>query len=161
MADLDEKRINPFILEAQNCDLKPVLNPALYLDFIKKMQTPADPDYTKYNELLIGKEYTIDSYTIQFEGVRPMLAYYALARFAANNPLHVTRTGIVSKNISESERAEASTLRAFINELRSAALGYQIEVIKFLDQKISDYPLYNYNRSAGSAVTTSFNFFKL
>jgi hypothetical protein len=161
-AELDNDRINPFIREAQVSDLKPVLNAALYLDFLKKFDDNDSSDYAKYQELLLGKEYSVNGITYLFEGVRPMLAYYSLARFVAANPVNITRMGIVTKRNDNSEPADHALIRGVVNELRSAALGYQNEVIKFLCDNASSYPLYNLGGgSSNSAKSTSFNFFKL
>ena len=161
-AELDDARINPFIAEAQVSDLKPVLNPALYLDLLKKFDDQLSSDYTKYNELLLGKEYTYQGQTILFDGVRPMLAYYALARFVVNNPVNITRFGIVTKTVNQSEPVDPAVLRGLVNELRSCAISYQNEVIRFLQANPTVYPLYNTGgESCNSSTQTSLNFFKL
>lgn len=161
-ADLDAGRLNPFILEAQRLDLQPVLNDALYYDFVSKFDQPGDPMYTNYQNLLNGMAYTFDGNTIQFDGVKPMLAYFALARFVAFNHVNITRLGIVTKINAQSEPADVNMIRSVVNELRSAALGYQHQVIQFLDEKSSTYPLYD--KAGGSSNTgtkNSFNFFRL
>lgn len=161
-AELDNERINPFIKEAQFSDLKPVLNAALYLDFLKKFDDNDSADYAKYQELLLGKEYTVNGITYLFEGVRPMLVYYALARFVTSNPVNITRMGIVTKRTDNSDPTDPALIRGFINEMRSTALGYQNEVIKFLCDNSTSYPLYQLaGGSSKSAKSTSFNFFKL
>jgi hypothetical protein len=159
-AVLDDSAIKPYIKEAQITDLKPVLNDALFLDFIQKFDQTGDSMYTKYRELLTGKSYTYRGKLIYFEGVKPMLVYYALSRFVLNNPVQVTRYGVVHKSNAQSENVDPQTLRMFINELKSVAMTYQNNVIQFLEQNSSDYPLYNYNYSNDAATVTSFNFFK-
>lgn len=161
-ADLDEGRIKPFILEAQRLDLRPVLNDALYYDFASKFDQAADAMYAKYQELLTGVAYSYNGNTIYFDGVKPMLAYFTLARFVAFNPVSITRLGVVTKLGAQSEPVDAATIRNVVNELRSAALGYQHQVIQFLDEKSSTYPLYD--KAGGSeniGTKNSFNFFRL
>jgi hypothetical protein len=161
-ADLDEGRIKPFILEAQRLDLKPVLNDALYYDFVLKFDAIADPMYTVYQELLSGKEYSYNGDTIYFDGVKPMLAYFSLARFVVSSPVNITRLGIVTKLNAQSEPADAAMIKAVVNELRSAAIGYQHQVIQFLETKASTYPLYSSGGGSENIGTrNSFNFFRL
>jgi hypothetical protein len=162
-AELDDDRIVPFIIEAQNCDLKPVLNDALYYDFIQNFDlNDASATYTKYNELLYGKAYTYNAQTVYFSGVRPMLCYYALARFVASNPVHITRFGVVSKTGNQSSPVDPAALRGMINELRDAAISYQNALIQFLETLTTTYTLYDTGGGSDNAARrTSFNFFKL
>lgn len=160
-AVLDDARIKPFILEAQRLDLKPVLNDALYYDLVLKFDSSGDPMYVAYGELISGKAYTYNGNPIYFDGIKPMLAYYALARFVVDNPINITRMGIVVKTVQQSEPVDPAQIRMLVNELRSSAVSYQNQVIQFLQNNISTYPLYNSGGgSANAARTTSFNFFK-
>jgi hypothetical protein len=160
-AELDEARISPFILEAQNIDLNPVLNNALFLDFLDKFDDTEGSDYSKYNELLFGKRWTYNGNTEYFRGVRPMLAYFALSRFVINNPLNVTRFGIVKKVVSQSEVATPQEIKMLVSNLDSCAITYQNDVMRFLCNNTTTYPLYNSGgASEAAARTTSFNFFK-
>jgi hypothetical protein len=160
-AELDDARIKPFILEAQRLDLKPVLNDALFYDFVLKFDETLDSSYAKYQELLTGKVYTYNSNSIYFDGIKPMLSYYALARFVIDNPINITRMSIVVKTVNQSTPADASQIKMFVNELRSAAMSYQNQVVKFLCDNSTTYPLYNSGgASSDMARTTSFNFFK-
>ena len=161
-AELDDARINPFIIEAQNMDLRPVLNDVLFYDFITKFNVTLDPMYAKYQKLLNGGTYTYNSQTIYFDGVKAMLSYYALARFVVANPVNVTRMGVAIKTLQQSEPADAATIKYFVNDLRGTAIGYQNQIIQFLITNPTDYPLYNLGGGASQQPNkTSFKFFKL
>lgn len=161
-AELDEARIQPHIREAQDLDLKPVLNNALYYDFLLKFDSEADVMYTKYQSLLKGKVWTYNANQEQFSGITPMLSYYALARFIEANPFHVTRSGFVKKVVTQSETASAEEIRTMCNGLRSAAMSYQNDVVRFLENNNTDYPLYNTGGASENAGrSTSFNFFRV
>lgn len=161
-AELDDARINPFILEAQISDLKPVLNAALYHELLKAFNDPGHAKHQKYVDLLHGKEYTSNGLVIRFDGIKPMLCYYTLARFVVSNPVHITRFGIVAKTTQQSTPADPAAIRTVVNELRSTAIQYQSELIKFLCDNAADYPLYNQGGGSNNAARrTSFNFFKL
>lgn len=161
-AELDEARIQPSIIEAQNNDLKPVLNNAFFYDFITKFDDSADAMYAKYQSLLNGKEWTYNANLEQFNGVMPMLCYFALARFVESNPFHVTRFGFTKKVVTQSEQALPEEIRIMTNSLRSTAISYQNDVIRFLENNPSDYPLYNTGGASENAGhRTSFNFFRV
>lgn len=160
-AELDDARINPFILETQENNLKQVLNDAFYYDFMTKVLVTGDPKYAVYQDLLNGKTYTANSQTIDYPGIKPMLAYYSLARFARNNPVHITRFGVVSKTVQQSEQVQTGVLNGYIAEKNSVGLNYQNQVITFLLNNPTIYPLYN---TGGGSLTTSrasFKMFKL
>lgn len=160
-AELDDARIKPFIKEAQTLDLKPVLNDALFYDFVLNFDDTLGASYAKYQELLNGKLYTYNGNPIYFDGVKPMLSYMALARFVIDNPINITRMGIVVKTVNQSTPVDPQQIKMLVNELRSTAISYQNQVIQFLENNASTYPLYNSGgASSDMARTTSFNFFK-
>ncbi len=60
-----------------------------------------------------------------------------------------------------SQPADPAIVRGMVNSLRSAALGYQNQVIQYLETMITTYTLYNTGGASKEAArTTSFNFFK-
>jgi hypothetical protein len=161
-AELDDDRIKPFILEAQRLDLQPVLNDALYYAFVSDFVVLTGLNATaSYEALRSGESYTYNTNTIQFDGVKPMLSLYALARFVEANPANITRYGVVTKTPQQSTPADPAIVRGMVNSLRSAALGYQNQVIQYLETKAATFPLYNLGGASTNATrTTSFNFFK-
>lgn len=161
-AELDDARIAPYIQEAMELDLKPVLNDAFYYDFVSKVFVSGDTMYSAYQDLLYGKDYTYQTLTINYPGIKPMLSYYALARFVRDNPVHVTRFGVVTKVVAQSEQVDPKVLFGYVNEKKSAALNYQNQVIKFLCNNATTYPLYNTGGGSVNAPSkTSFKVFKL
>jgi hypothetical protein len=161
-AELDQERIVPYIREAQILDLKPVLNDVFYYDFVKRFNDSEDAKYAVYQSLLNGKEYTYSGDTYFFDGLKPMLCYYALARFVSGNPINITRAGIVVKTNQQSQPADASVIRAAVNELRSSAMFYQNDVVKFLERNPTDYPLWQTEGAdSNTGRKTSLNLFKL
>ena len=159
-AEFDEVRIEPFIREAQRTNVRPVLNDALYLELIDRFDDP-DVQYNKYRDLIQGKRYTKDGYTILFDGLKWMLSYYVLVLLVTDNPLNFVRFGVVKKIVNQSEPLTPQEMTLAINSLKSTALIYQNNLIRFLEDNSDDYPLYNYKKSSQSAVKTSFSFGKL
>jgi len=139
---LDQKRAEPYILEAMENDLRPVLNDALYRDFTQKVFSGLDPDYAKYQNLLNGTTYTVNGNTLNYPGVKAMLVYYSLSRIVLNNQINVTSYGVVQKTLDQSQPVEAGMLKMMVTELRSIAISYQNRVADFLENNKSTYPLY-------------------
>ena len=145
LAQLDSQRVDPYITEAQENDLRPILGDALFYDFITNIET------TKYRELLNGKIYTKDGYSVFFLGVKPMLCYFALARIAQNNPINFTSYGMVQKTMQNSEPIDQRILGALVTELRDVANSYQTRLITFLKDNQTTYPLFDVSNGKDEA----------
>lgn len=150
-AELDNVRWQPFATEAQDQDLKPILGEGLYY------QLMATPTATAYAELLNGKTYTYNGQTIYFEGIKTMIVYFFLARFIQNNAVNITRFGVVTKTLNQSQPVDAQVIRQVVNEMKSNAQTYKNDVERFLLQNQTTYPLY----IGGNAnINTSFRMFQ-
>lgn len=153
------ERITPYILEAQRIDLKDVLGPTVYYDFLEKFDSSLDPMYTKYQELLKGKVYNNSAGQPQyFDGLIPCLVYYSLARFYENNQINASKFGLVTKVDENSSPVTPEVLRQAIASLKSSAIKYQEEAKTFLEIRIADYPLYS-SSVKGDLNKTSVKFF--
>lgn len=158
---MDDNRIDPYILEAQISDLKPVLNDALYLDFITRIfGDTAHADYTKYNELLNGKDWVYRGQPVRFYGVEPVLSYHSLARFAIGSPIVYSRYGLVQKNAPQSETVDMNVIREEVRNLKSVATTFQNDLILFLQQNKTTYPLYDFNQSCDLPSRSGFRMYR-
>jgi hypothetical protein len=156
-AELDGVRWEPYCLEAQDQDLRPILGDGLYYDFMNEVFDTGGDMYSSYQSLLNGVAYTLNGQTVYYDGLKPMLIYFTLARFVQNNPIHITRFGVVTKVVAQSQTVDPQILRQLVNELRSNALTYKNQTDTYLLQNSSTYTLYNGN---DTYQKTSFNFFK-
>ena len=136
-ANITQARILPYILESQVIDLRATLGDKLYEDFM------ADYSVAKYQTLINGGTYVVDSVTITFPGLVPMLCYFALARFVPNAQINLTAFGLVKKNSAESTPLDAREVDVLASELRSVAISYQDKVRAFLNNDPTTYPYYN------------------
>ena len=158
MADIPQGRFDMHILKAQDLDLKPVLNPALYYDFLTKFDSTGDPMYAAYQTLLNGGTYSYGGQTIEYVGIKPMLCAYTFVRFLPMNPINVTRYGVVNKVDPRSTPVPSDEIKYIVNNIKSDAAKYQNDVVQFLSNNTTTYPLYN---TAVSDVksTVGLNFF--
>ena len=142
--EINTERINPFIFEAQHNDLAPVMTPALYNDFVSKYDQTGDGKYSDYQKLLNGDTYIPTGKTspVIYEGIVPMLVYYTLARWYENHSINVTRFGLVQKNTDQSEPIQPAVINQLVETLRSNAIAYQNELIRYITDKIDTFPLY-------------------
>lgn len=156
-AELDGSRWEPFALESQDQDLRPILGDGLYYDFMEEVFDSGDDMYADYQKLLNGTSYTLEGQTVYFDGIKPMLVYYTLARFVQNNPLHITRYGVVTKTIQQSTPADPQLIRQVVNELKSNAVTYKNQVDTYLLQNQSTFTLYI---GSNTSLNNSFRMFK-
>jgi len=142
MAAGPQSRLDPYILKAQELDLKPVLNDALYYDFLTKFNSSSDPMYALYQSLLNGTTYTFSGQTVSFPGVKPMLIAFVMSRFVPANQINISRYGVTQKTTPQSEPVSASAITYLVNNLRGEAMAYQNQVELYLLQNQTSYPLY-------------------
>lgn len=143
IADLDASRLNPYILEAQSHDLRPILGDALYHDFMKNFDSN-DVAYDHYKDLLNGKEYTYNGYTVAYNGLQEMLSFFTLARFTIMNGISFTRFGSVRKlNGDKSSPITAEETQMVLADLKANAISAASVVKQYLINNNATYPLYN------------------
>jgi hypothetical protein len=138
------RNLEPYILQAQICDLKPLLGEIFYQDLVTNFAS------ANYQDLLNGKTYIIPNsgnYPIKFEGIKPILCYFAYARYIKRAGFKHTMTGLVAKNTPYSDPIEQNTLLRIANESMSIAGAYQKGLETFL----------YYNRSAYPVIDSIFN----
>lgn len=148
--DIPPDRLGASILEAQVIDLESILGAALYNDFM------ADPTVAKYQDLLKGKDYQLNGVTIHFEGLIPMLSYFALARFTTSNQGSWTSFGVVKKRSEQSEPMNGQEISSLASELRAIGLAYGEKVKQFLQANPTVYPLYNGHGNGLNSLSVKF-----
>lgn len=144
MAEIPQGRFDMFVLQAQDLDLKPVLNPALYYDFITKYDSTGDAMYASYQTLLNGGTYTYGGQTIEYVGIKPMLCAFTMARFLPQQQVNVTRYSVVNKlNGDRSEPIDQARITYLVNNMKADGAKYQNDIVQFLSNNTTTYPLYN------------------
>ena len=154
-AELDGVRYEPYCLEAQDQDLRPILGDGLFYDLMTEFQDTGDSMYAAYQELINGKSYSYNGQTIYFDGIKPMLGYFTLARLVQNHSTNITRFGVVSKVVQQSTPVDPQVLRQVVNELKSNAQTYINQVKQFLLANQTTYTLYigsDTNRQTGFRI---------
>lgn len=157
--NIPTERLDNFILEAQLHDLRTVLGNALYYDFITKYKVTHDPMHDAYQDLYNGSVWTYGGYTKQHYGLKPIVAYYTLARITQNNNINLTSYGVTRKLNAQSEPVDQVLIKQQVNELRSIAISFQEQTIEFLQNNIDTYPLYG--NSKEPLNKTSIKFFHI
>ena len=124
---IEKDKIDSFIREAENMDLKPVLGDSL---LIAIRRNPSD-----FKALLNGGVY-VNPYGEEksFEGLKSALAYFTFARFVRNNEGNVTRSGFMVKDNEHSSRASETEKERTWNDVRAIGEKYLRECMEFVTQ---------------------------
>jgi len=132
------KKLEPFILESQEFDLKKLLGPAMYLDLIKDFN--GSPSLEKYSDIYNEKEFIYKGEVMKHEGLIPVVSYFAYARYVlfANN--ESTAFGTVTKNNEHSAFSSDKSIQRMSDQAVSAANEYWKYIEMFLN--ISDFDLW-------------------
>ena len=170
--NIKSERLNVFIKKAQELDLKPFLGYSLYYDFIQHFNedgTLKDDTPQPYKDLMNGAEY-LDKrgYIVLYQGLAPVMVYFAFARFIEDDAVHYTTTGPVIKKRDNGETLDAPEISKLVQQQRSIANAYANDTERFLRDHKSDFPLWAYNaknktaRQAGPRIRgidkTQFNY---
>jgi len=119
----DDKRINPYIEEAEKLFVIPALGAATY----KAIET----DKTQFLTLLSGGYY--DNDTRYFSGLYEAIGYLAYSRFVRNQPVNATAFGIVAKQGQFSDQVDSKTLIAVANDAEKIGLQYLKQCVEYLN----------------------------
>jgi len=133
----EEKQLQPYILAAQNLDIKPVLGNSFFTNLV------ANRNSTIYKALLEGGEYTYQSKTYSFTGLKAAIAAYTYARYVMGKNTQDTAFGFISKESEYSTPATDKALAAKSSIHTMSGQQYLDECIEFLNRNKSTYPLYD------------------
>jgi len=146
-----DEKINPFIEDAENLDLKPLLGDKLYFALI------AAPTDARFVDLLDPKTYTYNDNTYQHQGLKKVLSIFSFARYQIHGSFTDTGFGFVSKKTQDSEPVSETQKRNLYTKERQTAVAYFNEVALFLSRNSDIYPEWNsgsVSRALGSIRIT-------
>ena len=156
-ANTNQDHVDPYIVEAQEQELKRLLGQSFYNAFVKDIATGSP---STENELLFdGGEYQNGNETWNFRGVNEYLSFAAFSRYVIRNNQQVTRFGVVTKNVEESTAVSTAMANQERSDARAVQMSVQREIVEFLEANPQDYPLYR-ERST-NATKQSFKFSKI
>ena len=135
---IDTEKIETYIRESENIDVKSALGDALFLD-VKE-----HPD--NYSELLDGSSYDVECCgRCTFVGLKAALAYYTYARIVKNGDGSVTRLGFMHKDNEYSSHSDFKEKLMAYNDAFSIADRYLKECVRYLNDNRKSFPLYKGN----------------
>jgi len=135
-----DKTVNPFILEAQEFDIRPILSDAFYSELITQIKSGSPS--AEYDELFNGSIYSDGGIDKTNPGLKSVLVYYSYSRYLNRANTNSTAFGMVQKNNPDSTPISDKRLASLISQSESGAKAYENRVIDFLICNSNKYPLY-------------------
>ena len=129
-------KTDEYIREAQEIDLMELVPKLFYFDLVKKFQD------AKYQKLIHGDVYTVDGVEIQFNGLKPVLAYFAYSRLAIRGDVVNTPFGFEQKRNEWGDRVSGTEKRDMRDEARQIANSYFVQVVDYIMENKELYPLF-------------------
>ena len=149
-----EKKVDPFIQEAQEFELIEFMGDPFYLELLDQFFTlPVPFPNVKYKELFEGSIWLKNGKRQKNPGIISMLSLYSYSRYLNRANTNSTAFGMVKKLDPNSEVITEKTLQRLVAQANSAAKAYENKVKYFLDCNSSDFPLYECsvnNKKTGS-----------
>jgi hypothetical protein len=134
----DTVRFAAFCQEVQRKNLRNLLGEALYKAFMD-----SDRLTGIYKDLLDGKVYTFEGNQITYYGIKPALCYWWLAVATREGELFLGTVGAIQfVNNQQQSFESAKQKEAIAAGYIETAQGYANDVIKFLNENSSSYPLW-------------------
>lgn len=128
---LEEDKLNAFITEVEQMNIKPVLGDKLFIDILEKGE-----ENEVYKMLLNGGSYTDSNNNISsFTGLKSTIAYFVYAQNLMSGDLNVTRYGTVFKDDDYSSRISSKERSDAYNNTLEVANYYLKECVKFCKVK--------------------------
>ena len=158
----DTDRINAFIRESQMREMRSLLGDALYKALIDDF-TPDAGEGTfseqRFTDLWFGVAYIRDNFSVQFNGFKPAIVYYAYERFLYYQKLNVTRYGV--RTLQDNDLSnDAPFTKKWQVSADSMGLMYQEDTEKYLNENDSTYPERN-RPDFKTKKSTGLQFFKI
>ncbi len=136
-----DTEFNTFINEAQEFDFKPLVEEDFYFDILAKKEVAA------WKKIIDGGSYVYKDRTYQFQGLETVLSYFAYARFVMSSGAVSTSHGMVVKTTPHSTPLVLDERKNTWYKKREEANAMMIDVVKFIERNIADYPSWNSSTS--------------
>lgn len=150
---LDARRVDPYIGESEQMDIKNQIGEALFVDLLDYASASDKSAFPDYSMLLDGGIYEVTDRRgckekRMFSGLIEALNYYVWARLVKNNNYTVTRAGTVNKTDPYSANAELKERLIVEKDALSIADKYLGECIAYLSANRDKFPLFNTGRQS-------------
>jgi hypothetical protein len=136
-----DKKVNPFIQEAQEFDLRPFMGDEFYLKLVEEFKNTF-PD-SNYENLYQGSTWTKNGKTYENPGLRSVLVYWSYARYLNKANTNSTAFGMVTKTNPDSTPITDRTIDRLVSQANSGAKAYLNRVEFYINCNKDLFPQYD------------------
>lgn len=159
-AHLDAGRIEIYIDEAEQLNIKPRIGDALYIDLLRWTTAEDKTGFpVEYETLINGGEYQTTRCglpeTKTFKGLLAALGYYVYARLVKHNDSNVTRFGFTQKEDEYSTHHDLKIKLAEEKDALTIGDAYTTECIQYLKANAKNIPLFKNQGKAKNRLRIS------
>jgi len=133
--------VEPYLLEAQNLDIKPKITDALLIELLTYLDVETQDDLV-FNMLLDGGVYTIKGKRFVFSGLKASLSYYTYARLTNNLNYDLNRSGLTEHNDQYSLKTEIVQRKTMRMDAVSTADAYMSECLHFIKANVDRFKMF-------------------
>ncbi len=130
--------LEPYILEAQDFDLRPFLGDGMFKDLVNDFND--SPSLTLFGDLFNGKEYEVNGIEYFHKGLKAILIFHSYARYAANANVKSTPSGFMQKTSQYSDGVDPATIARIIKTARTGATSHEDRVRHYLSSFPNEFP---------------------
>lgn len=149
--NFDSNRFAALANEVQRVNLRDLLGQNMYYDFFDNITA------AKYVSLRDGGSYTFNGSTIQYFGLKPALSYWWLAKAVMGGDLFISDYGAIEFSNNQQQSHESYRMKQqAIMDLNGKAQTYANDIIRYIIEHSSNYPLYEGEGQKGVTQFTTF-----
>lgn len=126
----DEDKLNAYIVEAEQMNVKPVIGDELFLSILEKGE---DDELLKI--LLSGGTYEHEGQLFSFAGLKAAMSYYVFAKYIMVGDFNATRFGVVMKDDNYSTRISSAERSNAYSDTLEVANCYLQDCVAFCRKK--------------------------
>ena len=130
-ANIDDQKIESYILEAQYFEMRPIVGDEIYY-LMQQDYTGTAFQLPRFVDLWTGAQWLFNDRLIAFEGLKDCISYYAYARILNDGKINVTRYGVKSLLDENSEDIADGAQRVAWRQAVSVAIGKGADAERFL-----------------------------
>ena len=149
---IDEDKMKPIILQAQEVDLRGFLGGTFYFDVMTNLEAES------YQDLLSGSTFEHQGVTYHQEGLKALLADLFMSRFLDQINVNITPFGATNKLSTDSQPTDKASLRdASQGEKEMAAQKWE-DIKTYLSINSAQFPKYNTGSSSSATGERKISF---
>lgn len=138
---VDDEKIQSFIIEAQEQDIKNAIGDNLYVDLLRYVNRGEDVAANEYyDNLLEGTIYDVNKESFIFQGLVQALNYFVYARLVKHSDGNLTQFGWTLKESEHSSRPDLKQKQEEYKDAFLVAESMMNDVLRYLKHHIDKFP---------------------